>query len=159
MTNLNPNLPTINTPWRNRPQGLNELISVINFIEHPALIVDRVKGLVWGANNLLLDVTAFEPKDFVGQPLTSLVVGLAIPTTAYEETLSGMLRRRLREPDPVTVQIKPHEGNNQIYLVLLDDKTDAQVRFQKLLAHVANAMIKIADLSLESDFDRSIKFL
>jgi PAS domain S-box-containing protein len=159
MTNLNPNPPTLNTPWRNKPQGLNEFMSLINFIEHPALLVDRAKGLVWGANNLFLDVTAFEAKDFIGQPLTSLVAGLVMPITAREETANLSLRRRLREPIPANVQVKQLEGNNQLYLVIIDDKTDAQVRLTKILTHVANAMIKIADLSLEGDFDRSIKFL
>jgi two-component system, NtrC family, sensor histidine kinase AtoS len=159
MTTPNTTPSPFNLLWWNKPQGLNELNSAIQYINHPVLIMDRSKGVVWGANSSYLKQSEFDLKDILGQPIISILNDLNLSQALQGAQVSGSLKRRTREAVKVAVSIKPVEGNNQTVLVLIDPEQYTKQTasdFQNLLT---KALIKISALTLEGDLEHELKFI
>lgn len=136
MTATNPPAVTFSFPWKSRIQGLPELITLLNYLPQPALIIDRVRGQVWAANTAFLQLTAFAMGEIYGQPVTNLLPGLAQNLNAVEDRIYGTLRRRMRDSIPVTAQLRLMEANSPLMVVqigLEDAAVTRHVLQQQLL--------------------------
>jgi two-component system, NtrC family, sensor histidine kinase AtoS len=147
---------TLNTAWLRVP-GLTELNALLNYVPKPAMIADRGRGIVLGANHSFLLLTAFDIKEVLGQPVGSFLSGLALQEAMYQDQVAETLRRRMRDPIPVTVQVRSLDGSGPLVLVLVNAEIISPQRQELLDESVSNALMQLTLLPQEEAPEESVQ--
>jgi len=120
------------------------------------LIADRVRGIVLTANHSFLLLTAFDIKEIQGQFVASLLSGVSLQEALLQDQVAETLRRRMRDPIPVTVQVKALDGAGPMVLVLVNAEIIAPPRQELLQENIANALISLTRLPQDETPEESI---
>ncbi len=156
MTSASTTTPPFGTaPWQRVP-GLPELNALLNYVSKAALIADRSKGLVLGANHAFLLLTAFDIKEVLGQPVAAFLSGLSLPEAVLQDQVAETLRRRMREAIPVTVQVRMLEGNTPYVLVLVNAEVAKPQRHQLIEDVISNALMTLSRMPQDETPEESI---
>lgn len=140
-----------------RVPGLPELGSLLNYVQKPAIIADRVRGIVLAANHGFLLLTAFDIKEVQGQLVSSLLSGVTLQEAMLQDQVAETLRRRMREPIPVTVQVKSLDGSGPLVLVLVNAEIVSPPRQELLEENIANALLSLTHLPQDETPEESVK--
>ena len=139
-----------------RVPGLPELIVLLNFVPKPALIADRNRGTILGANHAFLGLTAFDQKEVVNQPISFVLSGLAIQDAVFQDMVVETLKRRMRDPIPVTVQVRSLEASGPLVLVLVNAEIITAPKQELLEENVANAILGLTRLPQDEKPEESV---
>jgi PAS domain S-box-containing protein len=157
MTSASSTSPQFGTaPWQRVP-GLPELNALLNYIPRAALIADRVKGMVLGANHAFLLLTAFDINEVVGQPVAAFLSGLSLPEAVLQDQVAETLRRRMREAISVTVQVRSLEGNTAYVLVLVNAEIAKPQRQQLFEDVFSDSLMKLSRMPQDETPEESLE--
>jgi PAS domain S-box-containing protein len=144
------------SPWQRVP-GLPELNALLNYITRAALIVDKAKGIVVGANHAFLLLTAFDIKEVVGQPAIAFLGGFSLQEAILQDQFAETLRRRMRDPISVTVQVRLLDGNSPYLLVLVNAEIALPAKTDLFDDAISNALTALNRLPQEESPEESIQ--
>ena len=148
--------PAISNTALPRVPGLPELASLLNYVQKPAIIADRVRGIVLAANHGFLLLTAFDIKEVQGQLVSSLLSGVTLQEALLQDQVAETLRRRMREPIPVTVQVKLLDVAGPLVIVLVNAEIVSPPRQELLEENIANALLSLTHLPQDETPEESV---
>lgn len=157
MTNFNQANRKIPFPWRKDPQGVVEVNSILELIQQPVLLVDRKKGLIWGANEAFAHLSNMDRKYLIGLKVVSIFSGIEEKVLPVVENEDAMLLRKKQESLPVALRAKGIDGNQQLFLLLVEVEPEQDQQLEKFRKLFTQTIVKLSELNLDLDFDKAIQ--
>ena len=136
--------------------GLTELTALLSYVQKPALIADRIRGTVLGVNHGFSLLTAFDVNEIISKPVSNLLSGLSLQEAMYQDQVAETLRRRMREPIPVTVQVRSLDGTGPLVLVLVNAEFANSQRQELLEENISEALLEMTRLPQDETPEESI---
>ena len=98
-------MPYLSSFWKGKDPGLEELDHLLSLFPDPALLLDRSKKTILSINSALSKLTAFSPKELIGQSQDCLLPDLANEPLEIGTTRIVNVHRSKRSPLAVQMQV------------------------------------------------------
>ncbi len=157
MTNFNLKNQKIRFPWQGKPQGVLEFNSIIALMEQPVLLVERAKGVIWGANQAFSKLAGYEPGELVGMKAGNLLADVDEKVLPVVENERALLLRKMRDSLPVDLLARNIEGNQQLYLLTISLDSDAQNETIRKNDLIAKALVELAYLAIDAGLNQVLR--
>ncbi|MBI4927834.1 MAG: PAS domain-containing protein [Anaerolineae bacterium] len=157
MTNFNLSQQGLPFPWLNKqPGGLVAFKSLIQWVEKPALLVDRKTGQVWGANAAFLSMSGYVANDMEGAKIVNLLVDVDEKILPILENEPASLRDKNGRLVSVDCSSKGIDGDQRLYVLLMEERKQIDNRIEFLRAAVQSLLLKFSGYSVDDDLGASI---
>lgn len=142
-----------------RSEGIQSILTLLNLMDDPAVIYNRIQDKILAANNQLFLLTKLVDDDFIGKSIKTLLPNLidTDPITGHGQ------KTRLRQNDnpliPVTVRIFSLSKSNENILLLLSPEETRKQREKGLLdqAELISKLHEIIKSKDQKDIKRALK--
>jgi two-component system, NtrC family, sensor histidine kinase AtoS len=122
-----PNLTPRNSLWRGKDPGLIELKNLLSFFPDPGLLIDRSKKTILSVNSALSKLTAFSPKELIGEPQDRVLPDLEYETLEIGATRIINVLRSKRSPLAMQMQVNGLDsGGRWIFISLIPSQRLSQ---------------------------------
>jgi two-component system, NtrC family, sensor histidine kinase AtoS len=149
-----PNLTSRTSLWKNKEPGLNELNSLLNLFNEPALLLDRSKKIIVGINSSLSKLTAFGSQELIGQPEVKLLPDLEGEVLEFGMSRTINVQRCKRSPLAVQLHCNALDSSGRwMFISLVPSQRVSQSAQQE------KAFMGLSELSRFSEEDNPFKFL
>ena len=152
MTNFNLTQQRIKFPWHIKPQGIVEFNAIIELFDEPVLLIERTKGIIWGANPSFAKLANCDPKELIGQKASSLFAEIEEKVLPIAENDRAVLLRKMKEALSVNLLARSIEANQQLYLLKVTQDAEVDLQRTRKQELVVRALTRLANLSIDGDF-------
>jgi PAS domain S-box-containing protein len=156
MSTYNLTQQRIHFPWHAKPQGLVEFTAMINFIDDAVLLVERSKGVIWGANEAFGKLSNYDCKELPGQKADSLFAGIDAKNMVLLDGEPAILLRKLQDSIPVILLGRGIEGNQQLFLLFVKPENTEDIQQTQSVMQVLTSVSRIAEMPLEEDYSNAL---
>jgi len=102
-----------------RTEGIHSILTLINLIPDPAIIYQREKDEILTANNPLFLLTNLGEKDFIGQPIKTLLPNISDTDPISGHDKKALLKHKKQPSIPVKVRIFSLTNKKENLLIIL----------------------------------------
>jgi len=102
-----------------RAEGIHSILTLINLIPDPAIIYQREKDEILTANNPLFLLTNLGEKDFIGQPIKTLLPNITDTDPISGHDKKALLKHKKQPSMPVKVRIFSLTNKKDTLVIIL----------------------------------------